>query len=309
MRWVPATRCCRRVVPDAFSGGALGTLEWAGGHHRGGARPGAPQPFGRTTAARSLTRRPLPAPLPWRSPRQVGDGVTEFTPAPAESRALITASYRVPRTLLVRFEEDSIDETPEMAALLAEALGGGGGGGGGGDDGDGAGSGVASGSREPRVSGSAAGAGTESAGAPGGNSGSIAWGSGEWSDTEGGAAAAAAGAGPGGLLPEVRELLLPGTHLTPCGADIDLLGGAPVLGVGAVGDALARARESSQADVRRLAREVAAFALAAAAEARQARTAPRRGSAGSGAGAGAAGAAVAAVRSAGAAAVGVAASS
>ena len=46
-----------------------------------------------------------------------GEGV-EFVPCPEESRQLIERNYSVPRTLLVRFENDTIDETPAMAALL-----------------------------------------------------------------------------------------------------------------------------------------------------------------------------------------------
>ena len=47
-----------------------------------------------------------------------GEGGVEFVPSPEESRALIERGYSVPRTLLVRFENDTIDETPTMAALL-----------------------------------------------------------------------------------------------------------------------------------------------------------------------------------------------
>jgi hypothetical protein len=47
-----------------------------------------------------------------------GGGGVEFVPSPEESRALIERGYSVPRTLLVRFENDTIDETPGMAALL-----------------------------------------------------------------------------------------------------------------------------------------------------------------------------------------------
>ncbi len=43
----------------------------------------------------------------------------EFVPTPAESRALVAAAYRVPFTMLVQFENDAIDETPEMAAILS----------------------------------------------------------------------------------------------------------------------------------------------------------------------------------------------
>lgn len=46
------------------------------------------------------------------------EGGVEFVPSPEESRALIERNYSVPRTLLVRFENDTIDETPSMAALL-----------------------------------------------------------------------------------------------------------------------------------------------------------------------------------------------
>ena len=51
---------------------------------------------------------------------EVGDGFSDFTPTPSESRAIIRQSYKVPRTLLVRFTDDGIDETPEMAQLLRE---------------------------------------------------------------------------------------------------------------------------------------------------------------------------------------------
>ena len=52
---------------------------------------------------------------------QVGDGTVEFEPTPAESRSLIGSAYRVPYSLLVRFENDAIDETPEMAQILGSA--------------------------------------------------------------------------------------------------------------------------------------------------------------------------------------------
>ncbi len=50
--------------------------------------------------------------------RQVGDGQGEFVPSPAEGRALIASGYRTPFTLLVRFENDAIDETPAVAGVL-----------------------------------------------------------------------------------------------------------------------------------------------------------------------------------------------
>ena len=51
---------------------------------------------------------------------QVGQGIGDFVPTPTESRRLIADKYAVPSTLLVCFEDDSIDQTPEMASLLAE---------------------------------------------------------------------------------------------------------------------------------------------------------------------------------------------
>ena len=55
----------------------------------------------------------------------VAAGKTEFTPSPAETQRLIQANYRVPRTLLLRFKDDSIDETPALAATLTQCLEGG----------------------------------------------------------------------------------------------------------------------------------------------------------------------------------------
>ena len=52
-------------------------------------------------------------------PIQVGDGSVEFVPTPAESRALVASAYRVPYTMLVQFENDAIDETPDMARILS----------------------------------------------------------------------------------------------------------------------------------------------------------------------------------------------
>lgn len=53
-----------------------------------------------------------------RSVVQVGDGQAEFSPTPAEGRALIASGYRTPFTMLVRFENDGIDETPAVADVL-----------------------------------------------------------------------------------------------------------------------------------------------------------------------------------------------
>lgn len=55
---------------------------------------------------------------------QVGDGLTDFTPSPEESRAIIQAGYACPATLLVQFQNDNFDETPEMQRLLSDRLAG-----------------------------------------------------------------------------------------------------------------------------------------------------------------------------------------
>jgi hypothetical protein len=50
---------------------------------------------------------------------------SEFTPAPAETARLVRTYYTVARTLLVRFRDDTIDETASLAAMLTDrALGG-----------------------------------------------------------------------------------------------------------------------------------------------------------------------------------------
>ncbi|GIL85485.1 hypothetical protein Vretimale_13417 [Volvox reticuliferus] len=56
---------------------------------------------------------------------EVGGGATDFYPSPAESRALISAGYSVHPTLMVRFSDDSLDESAEIARLLQPRLGSG----------------------------------------------------------------------------------------------------------------------------------------------------------------------------------------
>ena len=57
---------------------------------------------------------------------QVGEGLTDFIPAPAESRRIIARSYCVPQTLLVRFADDGIDETNLIEPVLRRSNGTGG---------------------------------------------------------------------------------------------------------------------------------------------------------------------------------------
>ena len=49
---------------------------------------------------------------------EVGLGAEEFTPPPAVAKALIASGYSIPRTLLVKFADDAIDETPELGRVL-----------------------------------------------------------------------------------------------------------------------------------------------------------------------------------------------
>ncbi|KAL4424591.1 hypothetical protein ABPG77_009175 [Micractinium sp. CCAP 211/92] len=48
----------------------------------------------------------------------IANGAQEFTPAPEESRSIIRQGYTVPRNLLLRFSQDEIDETPQLASTL-----------------------------------------------------------------------------------------------------------------------------------------------------------------------------------------------
>jgi len=50
---------------------------------------------------------------------ELAEGAQEFTPTPEESRQIIVDGYRIPSTLLIQFANDSFDQTPEMANLLA----------------------------------------------------------------------------------------------------------------------------------------------------------------------------------------------
>lgn len=72
-----------------------------------------------TELIRCQTHQQFTTPIHLRT-AQVGDGIMEFTPIPESSRALIASQYKVPRTLLVRFADDPIDETPLIAAALRQ---------------------------------------------------------------------------------------------------------------------------------------------------------------------------------------------
>lgn len=56
---------------------------------------------------------------------EVGGGTSDFTPTPRESRALVASRYSVWPTLLLRFSDDSIDETRAMAETLRQRRPGG----------------------------------------------------------------------------------------------------------------------------------------------------------------------------------------
>ena len=47
----------------------------------------------------------------------------EFVPSPAETRVLAAGRYRVPRTTLIRFDDDSLDQTPDLYDALQQREG------------------------------------------------------------------------------------------------------------------------------------------------------------------------------------------
>ncbi|KAH9305686.1 hypothetical protein KI387_010090 [Taxus chinensis] len=49
---------------------------------------------------------------------QITQGTSEFTPTPSENREIISTGYKVPRTLLVKFNFDAIDETDQLESVL-----------------------------------------------------------------------------------------------------------------------------------------------------------------------------------------------
>lgn len=54
---------------------------------------------------------------------QIEGGTVDFVPTPAASRDTIAAQYSVGDTLLLRFEGDGIDESPQLARLLGARRG------------------------------------------------------------------------------------------------------------------------------------------------------------------------------------------
>jgi len=53
---------------------------------------------------------------------QVQSGVSEFTPPPSENLKTVSSSYAVPRTLLIQFSDDSIDETRSLEPVMRERV-------------------------------------------------------------------------------------------------------------------------------------------------------------------------------------------
>lgn len=53
--------------------------------------------------------------------RMIADGTVEFTPSPDDTRESCRRMYRARRTLLLEFENDSIDESEELESVIQEA--------------------------------------------------------------------------------------------------------------------------------------------------------------------------------------------
>lgn len=51
----------------------------------------------------------------------IAAGTTEFTPTPEQTREIARAQYRVNRTFILQFENDAIDESPEIEGVLRKA--------------------------------------------------------------------------------------------------------------------------------------------------------------------------------------------
>ncbi|PRW60336.1 glycerol transporter [Chlorella sorokiniana] len=126
---------------------------------------------------------------------EVGDGFTDFYPPPAETRSIIGAGYQCPATLLVQFTDDNTDETPEAEAILRTDW-----------------------RRGGSASGSTAGNGASSGGSGSGGGGGSGASSPNGSGSKGlPSRSSGRGASAGGARRGVTRVVLPGTHLTPCG--------------------------------------------------------------------------------------------
>lgn len=53
--------------------------------------------------------------------QEVGDGARDFNPTPESVRAVAKRSYRARRTLVIQYDDDPLDESPEVESLLNEA--------------------------------------------------------------------------------------------------------------------------------------------------------------------------------------------
>lgn len=49
---------------------------------------------------------------------RIGDGLVDFSPTPENNRLLFNASYAVDRTLVIRYSDDSIDQSPSLVEVL-----------------------------------------------------------------------------------------------------------------------------------------------------------------------------------------------
>lgn len=51
----------------------------------------------------------------------IAGGTCEFTPSPSETREAVRLMYRARKTLLLKFDDDTLDESEEIYALLQES--------------------------------------------------------------------------------------------------------------------------------------------------------------------------------------------
>jgi hypothetical protein len=53
---------------------------------------------------------------------EVGDGGQDFTPSPEENEKLFATGYSVPKTLLIQFMDDSIDQSAKLEQILQKRV-------------------------------------------------------------------------------------------------------------------------------------------------------------------------------------------